>query len=998
MGGWSAFLLTYLFGGVTFLPLVILLVLAHAHFTLPHRDDAHHTSKDTEDDDLVQPNDDLAPLKAVQKDLKEQKKPRISNHHEIETAAGYFAVCREYKPMGINAKPIERSTPVGSTTVAAPSQSVYQTMYRSIFDRKQVPGPLDNGKNISQRPKKAGNVFYVVLRHGHLMLFDDDEQLEVRHVISLAHHHVSIYSGGDVTPEGELFIKRNAICLSRRTMGGLDLPLDTQISKPFFLFSENCSAKEDFYFALLRNQEQAFQTEERAPAPLSFDVKHVISLVQRLHSSEEYMQSRWLNAMIGRIFLGLYKTADIEAAIREKLTKKISRVKRPAFLSNIEIRKIDTGESAPIFTNLRHKDLTVEGECCMEADVRYTGNFRIEVAAVARIDLGTRLKAREVNLVLSVALRKLDGHLLMKIKPPPSNRLWFSFSQMPKMEMTIEPIVSSRQITYTVILRQIEARIKEVVAETLVLPSWDDTPFFKTEHKKWRGGIFAGDDAVESSVDSETTEAQMGEVDEVEALENSAPPTTDLPPHVEKTQSMPVIATAQTAPPTSPTGLFGLKLAGRGNKGAQVNVSSPTVDATGSNQSNAKASSTSVDTKKEILAKHRLEKSSSFFNEPTTIVSTETVNADAFKPSPPPGESLAASAMARLTSKSKTASASGSPLVSPLRDSFISNTSAQSTPSLQEDADREGDIDETPKWPRRGTASSSNSNTGERSPGKSSPTSSVKSYTTQTGSSIRGSFLKRENTTDTTSTTSTTNHNGHSPKRITTGLAAVSSAAGAAKRWGLNALQRHGNDTGKNGQGAGPGPEFDLSKPMGGGRPLPPPGCPLPMPERKTKTAIPVPKRKPVPPPDLPERPSVGAKSPSKTKRRSVPPPPLPRRRRYTDDGMEEQGEELLVVAAPIPESEPASPLPDTMQTYRQPYAEDAEEGEGEPDSYRAEESFANDSGETPPSMPSEESQRSSGTSEPQSEYGNDDEYAAWMENTGENDLPGHVASENSSR
>jgi hypothetical protein len=130
----------------------------------------------------------------------------------------------------------------------------------------------------------------------------------------------------------------------------------------------------------------------------------------------------------------------------------------------------------------------------------------------------------------------------------------------------------------------------------------------------------------------------------VEALENSAPPTTELPPHVEKTQSMPVIATAQTAAPTSPTGLFGLKLAGRGNKGAQVNVSSPTIDAPGSNQSNAKASSTSIDTKKEIPAKHRLEKSSSFFNEPTTIVSTETVNADAFKPSPPPGESLAASA------------------------------------------------------------------------------------------------------------------------------------------------------------------------------------------------------------------------------------------------------------------------------------------------------------------------------------------------------------------
>lgn len=828
------------------------------------------------------------------------------------------------------------------------------------------------------------------------MLFDDDEQLEVRHVISLAHHHVSIYSGGDVTPEGELFIKRNAICLSRRTMGGFDLPLDSQIAKPFFLFSENCSAKEDFYFALLRNQEQAFQTEERAPAPLSFDVKHVISLVQRLHSSEEHMQSRWFNAMIGRIFLGLYKTTDIEAAIRGKLTKKISRVKRPAFLSNIEIRKIDTGESAPIFTNIRHKDLTVEGECCMEADVRYTGNFRIEVAAVARIDLGTRLKAREVNLVLSVALRKLDGHLLIKIKPPPSNRLWFSFSQMPKIEMTIEPIVSSRQITYTVILRQIEARIKEVIAETLVLPFWDDTPFFKTEHKKWRGGIFAGDDAVESSVGSETAEAQMGEVDEVEALEASTAPTTDLPPNLEKAHSMPAIETAQPAPSTSSSGIFGLKLASRGNKVAQVNSSSPHVDAQVSNQLNPKASSTSIDTKKEIPGKHHLERSSSFVNEPTTIVSTENVNVDSFKPSPPPGESLAASAMAKLTSKSKPPSVSGSPLVSPLRDSFISNTSAQSSSVLQENEDKEGDDDETPKLPRRGTASSGHSSIGERSLGKGSPTPSFKSSKTQIGSNTRGSFLKRENTTNTTSAASTTNNTGHSPKRITTGLAAVSSAAGAAKRWGLNALQRNGNDTGKNGQGAGPDPQIDLSKPMGGGRPLPPPGCPLPMPERKTKTAIPVPvpKRKPVPPPELPERPSMGSREPSKSKRRPVPPPPLPRRRRHTDEDMEEQGEELLVVAAPIPESEPASPVPDTMHAYRHPYAEDAEDAEGDSDSYQAEDPYANDSGETPPAVPQERRQPLTGTSEPKDEDGND-EYAAWMENTGDDvPPPGHVTSE----
>lgn len=158
--GSTAFLLTYLLGGVTFLPLVVVSILLHAYLTLPYRKDDRDVPTSTDDNNIVLPADDTAALKAAQK---EETKHR-PNHQEYDVSAGYFAVCREYTPMGINAKPIERATPVGAATVAAPSPSVYQTMYRSIFDRKQAPGPLDNNNNISQRPKKAGNVFYVVLR------------------------------------------------------------------------------------------------------------------------------------------------------------------------------------------------------------------------------------------------------------------------------------------------------------------------------------------------------------------------------------------------------------------------------------------------------------------------------------------------------------------------------------------------------------------------------------------------------------------------------------------------------------------------------------------------------------------------------------------------------------------------------------------------------------------------------------------------------------------
>lgn len=164
-------LLAYLLGGVTFIPLVLVAVLAHAYLSFPHRHDVDASSgsgatatsmNDDGKDGIVQPGDDTADLDTAKKDGNGKSSTRPSEH--LDVASGYFAVCREYTPMGINAKPIERSTPVGSTTVAAPSPSVYQTMYRSIFDRKAAPtGPVDNS-GMSQRPKKAGNVFYVVLR------------------------------------------------------------------------------------------------------------------------------------------------------------------------------------------------------------------------------------------------------------------------------------------------------------------------------------------------------------------------------------------------------------------------------------------------------------------------------------------------------------------------------------------------------------------------------------------------------------------------------------------------------------------------------------------------------------------------------------------------------------------------------------------------------------------------------------------------------------------
>lgn len=161
MGSLASFLFVYALGGITFIPLILSLFILYAYLTLPSAPQSEHSNAKAPDF-VRQPTDDEFSLKSGTDQLAEN----FHRTHESDVAAGYFAVCREYVPGGVNGKPPERTTPAGEV-VAAESPSVYQTMYRSLFDRKQVPSiepAKANGKTI----KRARNVFYIVLRYAFL--------------------------------------------------------------------------------------------------------------------------------------------------------------------------------------------------------------------------------------------------------------------------------------------------------------------------------------------------------------------------------------------------------------------------------------------------------------------------------------------------------------------------------------------------------------------------------------------------------------------------------------------------------------------------------------------------------------------------------------------------------------------------------------------------------------------------------------------------------------
>ena len=196
MGSFTGYVVIYVLGGVTFIPLLVVLLFLHAYLTLKPPVDPDESSQssaaaatsvsnqrscNTSDNNghginndeiksharrlslLSRPNDDQFSLKSGTDVLAE----KFQRAHESDVAAGYFAVCREYVPGGVNGKPPERTTPAGEVVgTESQSPSVYQSMYRSIFERKTAstssiePGNNNGGRNF----RKARNVFYIVLR------------------------------------------------------------------------------------------------------------------------------------------------------------------------------------------------------------------------------------------------------------------------------------------------------------------------------------------------------------------------------------------------------------------------------------------------------------------------------------------------------------------------------------------------------------------------------------------------------------------------------------------------------------------------------------------------------------------------------------------------------------------------------------------------------------------------------------------------------------------
>ncbi|KAI9259729.1 putative integral membrane protein conserved region-domain-containing protein [Helicostylum pulchrum] len=324
--------------------------------------------------------------------------------------------------------------------------------------------------------RESANVYFAVLKYSTLYLYDSEKQLDSKGVIMLNHHTVRTHPAD--LQDFELFSKPHLIKLVNKEEGA-----------SYYINCNRCIDKEDWFFAFIKATKLSQPNQQQQQDKTHFDQSAMNHLITMVHSDQHHFQTQWLNAILGRIFFGVYRTKDIKEALYKKIVSKLDKInaKRPPFLGEITVRSVDPGHALPRFTQPKLLGLSPTGELSAEAHLQYDGGFRVEIETVLKWKYSDLLRPLTIDLVLGITLKEIEGKFLMKIKEPPTNRFWYGFYECPKMEWKVEPVVWEKRVGYSVVVKAIETKIQEFIMETMVLPNFDDITFFPTNGV---GGIF----------------------------------------------------------------------------------------------------------------------------------------------------------------------------------------------------------------------------------------------------------------------------------------------------------------------------------------------------------------------------------------------------------------------------------------------------------------------------------------------------------------------------
>ncbi|KAJ3214463.1 hypothetical protein HDU67_001648 [Dinochytrium kinnereticum] len=388
------------------------------------------------------------------------------------------------------------------------------------------------------------NVF-AVLKHKTLFVYSSDERLECLDIILLTEFKIELYP--DHLRDSELYLRETPIRLKLKGSSAKE-----ESVSGLYLYMASGSDKEDWLF-MIRRASHLPPHADTGALSLHFQesepMRHFTDAMVKLKNTVEGLEgaeghaTAWLNALVGRAFVGLHANPQIKNWVIEKLSRRYTRARGTSILGDIVIQDLFVGDSIPILSNPKLLGFSSEGDVNVEVDIDYTGGVRVEAATVATISVSAfepYVKPLEIPLVVAIKVKRFSAKVLIKIKPYcESSRVWVGFYREPglKLELDVEPIISNKLIRLQVVNQIIERRIKEALEELVVLPNMDDFSFWPSDGK---GGIFwESDEESDENEEEDYEDAEDGYGEDESIMFHDEAPTSESWPALDEADSLP---------------------------------------------------------------------------------------------------------------------------------------------------------------------------------------------------------------------------------------------------------------------------------------------------------------------------------------------------------------------------------------------------------------------------------------------------------------------------
>ncbi|XP_064478802.1 testis-expressed protein 2-like isoform X2 [Ornithodoros turicata] len=273
----------------------------------------------------------------------------------------------------------------------------------------------------------------------------------------------------------------------------------------------------------------------------------------QLVSSPPSYQSdtQWINVLLGRMFHDFLTHREWADVVRERIQKKLAKIKVPFFMEELMVTDINLGTELP-YIRRTSEAVSDERGVWVDLDLTYSGAFsmtlttklnlmrlkrsqaeemqsinhentdedsavssdedegnvdRAESSAISKdpssasagtgkkiLDLVDKIaqskyfqqatenryikrKMEEMSntpLVLTVEVAYLIGTLALNVPPPPTDRVWYGFRTLPKMQLVAKPKLGEKEVTIARVTERIEKMLFLEFQRILVMPNMDD--------------------------------------------------------------------------------------------------------------------------------------------------------------------------------------------------------------------------------------------------------------------------------------------------------------------------------------------------------------------------------------------------------------------------------------------------------------------------------------------------------------------------------------------